>query len=354
MPGYHGTRSKVFVSYRRADKPLVEPVVERLSNAVSIGDLFYDRQSIQPGDVWRHSIDEAILEAAVMLVAIGDYWLGEGYSRLDAADDMVRREIELGLVQCELVIPVLLGSATDWYDANGRSKKRRPELPSTIAALWERQMAVVRPPSLDADVEKLCGRFVDTVVKSRMSRLESLSLAEVASSSETGERNLRDTAILAARRRPNDDAALRSAGICELRHRNYPAARELLGRALHIRDCPRNRYYFAIAGLGGRRPYDLHEQEIYRILDLLEPDGASIGSEVHYRALTAVVKLDYFGGHGRGLQGAEEDVAVVLSSPGDRTEVDEMLTLVPTADPSVRDMLTGRRSALPGRGRGRS
>jgi hypothetical protein len=329
-------QSKVFISYRRDDLPLVEPVVKRVTEALPIGDLFFDGASIEFGEYWRHTITTSLREtAAVMLVAIGDSWLGpgpRGSKRLKETDDMVREEIELGLANCELVVPVLLGDVAT-------AGMQLPTLPPSIAGLWDRQVAPVRTQSFDTDVEKLFSRFVDRVVMGRMSKLETLSLANLAVSSDTQERDLHATALVAARHRPTDPIALQSAGICELRHRNYQVARELLQRALQLRDHPRTRYYLAIAAVGGRRPFDLPEWEVFRILNLLEPDGVPIGPEAHYRALSILLKLDYFRSHGRIPPNVDDDIESFQSLSRDEREVDEILRLVPTADRSVRSVL---------------
>jgi TIR domain len=339
----------VFVSYRRADHDFVQPLVEQLRETLAIGDLFFDRESVQPGNRWLEAITECISkEAVVMLAAIGDHWLGEGNRRsdegrrLDDSNDMVRREIELGLQSQTTLIPVLLGSAVSWTEPGGTL----PRLPESIADLWSREIAMVRPQTFEDDLGRLCGSFVGTVVESRMGTLESLSLGKLGSAPFKRQQNITATASLAVRQLPTSSAALRSWGICELHRRNYQAARACLGRALQDDDSAAIRYYLSIAGIGGRRIADLPEWEIFRILDLLEPDGIPITHEAHHRALAAAVKLDYFTSRGRNAPGLDADINILESRPADAAEIRELLRLVPVSDSFIREqfgLLTTRR-----------
>ena len=106
----------VFLSYRRDD---VQGWAGRLSDSIkqNFGDapLFFDRESIRPGDDFAATIDGAVGSCAMLLALIGRRWLdardGAGRRRLDDPNDFVRLEIATALRRGIRVIPVLLGGA---------------------------------------------------------------------------------------------------------------------------------------------------------------------------------------------------------------------------------------------------
>ncbi|HMH49127.1 MAG TPA: toll/interleukin-1 receptor domain-containing protein [Candidatus Acidoferrum sp.] len=146
-----GSANGVFLSYRRDD---VQGWAGRLSDSIkqSFGDapLFFDRESIRPGDDFVDALEGAVGSCAVLLALIGRGWLdardGAGRRRLDDPNDFVRLEIATALRRRIRVIPVLLGGATiPAVDA----------LPDDLQALARRQAHELSDSRWPSDVEVL-------------------------------------------------------------------------------------------------------------------------------------------------------------------------------------------------------
>jgi hypothetical protein len=102
----------IFVSYRRSDAGgWTLYLVERLEERFGEGVIFYDKDSIQSGEVFTDKIDHAVRDCSVVLAVIADDWLhvedDQGKRRLEKGDDVVAREISLALELGRPVIPVL-------------------------------------------------------------------------------------------------------------------------------------------------------------------------------------------------------------------------------------------------------
>src|SRR4051794_28269848 len=111
------TGTGIFVSYRRDDAPgeaghLAADLARHFGN----GDVFLDVATIQPGTDFKSAIDNAVRNAAVVLVVIGRDWLtvtnAHGQRRLDDRDDFVRLEVAAALLYQKPLIPVLVRGAT--------------------------------------------------------------------------------------------------------------------------------------------------------------------------------------------------------------------------------------------------
>ena len=108
----------IFISYRRSDAAgHAGRLFERLAQWFDSGDLFYDRHSIDSGDVFPEQIESGVTNAKVVLVLIGPDWITEINKRVPlSAVDFVRVELELALrLQAArgtpTVIPILLGGS---------------------------------------------------------------------------------------------------------------------------------------------------------------------------------------------------------------------------------------------------
>src|SRR5262245_11257575 len=141
----------VFLSYRRDD---AQGWAGRLCDSIkrSFGDapLFFDRESIRPGDDFAQAIDGAVGSCATLLALIGGRWLeardAAGRRRLDDPHDFVRLEIAAALRREIRVIPVLLGGAAI----------PRPEaLPADLQALARKQSHELSDSRWQYDVEVL-------------------------------------------------------------------------------------------------------------------------------------------------------------------------------------------------------
>ena len=104
--------TKVFISYRRRDVGgHGRALHEYLSGRFGDDRVFFDRSTIESGDVFPDKLRRGVEGCAVLLALIGPEWLDvrgdDGGRRLDDADDFVRQEIALALEQGKKVIPVL-------------------------------------------------------------------------------------------------------------------------------------------------------------------------------------------------------------------------------------------------------
>ncbi len=90
-------RKRFFISYSRADKDLVGPVVEILKTAPT--EVFFDRDSIKPGDNWSQRLERAIKGASKFVI----FWCTHS-----AHSHWVRKEWQLAIEDKKLIVPVLL------------------------------------------------------------------------------------------------------------------------------------------------------------------------------------------------------------------------------------------------------
>lgn len=144
---------EIFISYRRSD---TEESVGRISEALKrkFGEdaVFKDVDSIPAGSDFREAIDKALLDAKVVLVAIGVNW---NTPRLREEDDYVRMEIQAALASGKRVIPLLVG---------GAKMPERADLPPEVGELVFRNALPVRPdPDFPRDVDRLIDALQKTV-----------------------------------------------------------------------------------------------------------------------------------------------------------------------------------------------
>lgn len=132
---------KIFVSYRRDDDGayFVPVLNQRLTSRYGEESVFYDIDNIPLGVDFRSHLSDAISTSSVVLVVIGDRWMGydaqTGLRRIDREDDFVRIEVEAALTRNIPVVPVLVGKAVMPCES---------ELPPSISKLAFRNAAEVR------------------------------------------------------------------------------------------------------------------------------------------------------------------------------------------------------------------
>ena len=107
----------IFISYRREDSAAwAGRIWEHLKEAFGTERVFMDVDSLNLGEDFLEVIERYIAATDVMLVVIGQRWLGavdgEGRRRLDLDDDFVALEIGQALEQGRRVIPVLVDNAS--------------------------------------------------------------------------------------------------------------------------------------------------------------------------------------------------------------------------------------------------
>jgi formylglycine-generating enzyme required for sulfatase activity len=105
----------IAISYRRADTDAIAGRIrDRLANRYGEDAVFMDIDNIPFGKDFRVHIREAVIQSNVLLVIIGQDWLGvdnDGNRRMDDETDFVRFEVETALSNAIPIIPVLVGSA---------------------------------------------------------------------------------------------------------------------------------------------------------------------------------------------------------------------------------------------------
>jgi hypothetical protein len=152
-----GSRTKVFVSYRRDDSPYVAGrVFDSLQHRFGAGAVLRDVDSFPLGVDFRRSIDHAVSDATVVLVVVGRKWFGPESTadrRIDNPADFIRIEIGAALARGIPVVPLLVDGAT------------MPEpttLPEDIREFAYRNAVSIRPdPDFANDVDRLIRGIVN-------------------------------------------------------------------------------------------------------------------------------------------------------------------------------------------------
>lgn len=158
----------VFISYR-IDDTLTQAgrLHQSLEAKLGKGTVFYDKTCIEAGMKWDEVLEEKVGAAQVILVLYkeGKKWLGVddfGQRRMDNSKDWVRREVETGLFQRKVVIPVLINEA-----------KLPPEaaLPEALRPLLKCQGLPIREAFWDNDLVPLMAQIEKAIGKTPTSGL---------------------------------------------------------------------------------------------------------------------------------------------------------------------------------------
>ena len=102
----------IFISYRRSDAAgHARALFEYLSGRFGDERIFFDRSTIEGGDVFPDTLRQGVEGCSVLLALIAPDWLeiksSDGNRRLKDPADIVRQEIALALELGKKVIPVL-------------------------------------------------------------------------------------------------------------------------------------------------------------------------------------------------------------------------------------------------------
>ena len=106
---------KILLSYRRADtEATAGRLADHLKNRFGSKNVFIDVDNIPYGKDFREHIHSTIKDCDVVIVLIGQQWLGSNSSirRIDEHEDHLRIEIETAFSIGARVIPVLVDDAT--------------------------------------------------------------------------------------------------------------------------------------------------------------------------------------------------------------------------------------------------
>jgi CHASE2 domain-containing sensor protein len=157
-----------FISYRRDQSGRPAQILkDELAKRFGEDSVFMDVASLDAGQEWPRRLEEAIRESAVVLVLIGPDWLHaanpDGTRRLDDPRDWVRLEIETGLREQDVVVPVL---------TNNARMPTEEELPDSIRGLARRNAFWLTMEPGSAQIDELVdsirdGRVRDFLAKER-------------------------------------------------------------------------------------------------------------------------------------------------------------------------------------------
>ena len=161
----------IFVSYRRKDSDAAAGrICDRLRTHFGDDQVFQDVETIPPGVDFREFVARKLDHCDVLLVVMGDDWLGATGEtrRIDRPEDLVRLEVETALQRNIPVIPVLVGS---------KAVPGEAELPDTLKNLAYRNGVEMRSDgSFDGQMAKLLAA-IQAEVKVRKRGFGKLALA---------------------------------------------------------------------------------------------------------------------------------------------------------------------------------
>ena len=159
-----GRMPRIFISYRRTDTAAYAGRLhDRLCERFGASHVFLDVDALQPGEDFVRSLDERLSGCDVLLVLIGDEWLGtideNGRRRLDDERDFVRQEIAAALARPIRVIPVLVG---------GGAMPAEDDLPAPLRALARRQAFEIRDAQFHEDASRLMAALAKPGFRARI------------------------------------------------------------------------------------------------------------------------------------------------------------------------------------------
>ena len=170
--------SGIFVSYRRDDSSgHAGRLFDNLVNHFGNDRIFMDIDTIEPGEDFVTTIENAVGSCDILIAIIGRQWLsstGRNTGRLDNPNDFVRLEIGTALRREIRVIPVLVQRA---------SMPKPQDLPDDLAKLVRRNAVELTDQRWQTDVDQLIG-----VLERVLAKQEAIRLAAAAKQEEEEER----------------------------------------------------------------------------------------------------------------------------------------------------------------------
>lgn len=159
----------IFINYRRAEAAgWARALYEKLAARFGRDKVFFDQESLKPGEKWAEGIRSESGGCGVLIALIGPRWADSLNDRLEkSGGDYVRSEIETALkAEGQEVIPTLIEGASLPSEEDLRYLR-------SLQRLRSRQQLELSPTSSwDADVEKL------------IERLKQLGVTEATASSQ--------------------------------------------------------------------------------------------------------------------------------------------------------------------------
>jgi hypothetical protein len=126
-----GNGCAIFISYRRSDAAgHAWALYRELCRRFDSGQIFFDRDSIEAGEIFPDRLRAGVTQCKILLALIGPDWLevkdDDGRRRLEQPQDYVRQEIALALLLARKVIPVLLGDTTSMPEVERLPEPMQP------------------------------------------------------------------------------------------------------------------------------------------------------------------------------------------------------------------------------------
>lgn len=154
--------AKIFIGYRHDDGGYAGRLYDRLAATFSPEAVFFDRENLIAGRYFRPELVQAVCDARVCLVVIGQHWLSErNRRRLFESNDVTCGEIRIAL-ECVAttkgqtdgyaLIPILAGNA---------GMPTADDLPTDIAELSELQAHTLDERCYATSVEALIDLLVE-------------------------------------------------------------------------------------------------------------------------------------------------------------------------------------------------
>lgn len=167
-------QGKIFISYRRAtDAWAVEKLRHELVGAFGAKNVFLDKQTLGAGVDWNLEIDNAIRDAAAVVVVFSEEWYGavdepdaaaataadgavalppstpRPRRRIDDPADKLRVEVEMAARHNRLVFPIIV---------DGSGEPRPEELPESLRFVCKRQfLRIDVSGNFEAQMDRLIG-----------------------------------------------------------------------------------------------------------------------------------------------------------------------------------------------------
>jgi TIR domain-containing protein len=152
-------RWHLFICYRREDTAgFAGRINDSLASRFPDRRIFFDTDSIPPGDDFVSGTVEAVRSSTTVLVLIGRRWLDEVHRRADDPDDLVRLEVVAALEDAGRVIPVLV---------QGALMPAQRELPQAMARLARLNAVRIDHATFRADLERLTAALTDAAAEHR-------------------------------------------------------------------------------------------------------------------------------------------------------------------------------------------
>jgi hypothetical protein len=152
--GSAGRPLKIFINYRHEDtQPTAWLLYDKLKERFGPGNVFFDRDTLRPGERWLDEIKSHLAADGVLIALIGRQWMPAMTANLQAGgEDYVVKEIDLAFRSDRriTVIPVL---------ADDARLPRPDELPLPLQDLPACQAESLRPTHLPEDIGHLIARL---------------------------------------------------------------------------------------------------------------------------------------------------------------------------------------------------